>query len=104
MQNATSVPHTDRAHEGEATLLDLRLRRQRVLAWSLTVGTVLITATFFALLSRNDPLLRRIVYGHMVTVADLAAVVIILVMLGSITVFGRHAQRIDALLERRGRE
>ena len=104
MQNATSVPHTDTGRENTATLLDRRLAQQRVLAWCLTAGTVLITATFFALLSRNDPILRHIVYGHTVTVADLAAVVIILVMLGSITVFGRHAQRIDALLERRGRE
>ena len=104
MQNATSVPHIDRAHEAAATLLDLRLRRQRVLAWSLTVGTVLITATFFTLLSRNDPLLRQIVYGHTVTVADLAAVVIILGLLVSVAVFGWYAQRIDTLLERRGRD
>lgn len=104
MQNATSVPQAVSAHESAASLLDRRLGRQRVLAWSMTVGTVSITATFFALLSRNDPLLRQIVYGHTVTVADLAAVVIILGLLLSVAVFGWYAQRIDALLERRGRE
>jgi uncharacterized membrane protein (DUF485 family) len=104
MQNATSVPHVDRADEAAATRLDLRLRRQRVLAWSMTAGTVLITATFFALLSRNNPLLRHIVYGHTVTVADLVAVAIILVMLVSVAVFGWYAQRIDADLQRRGRD
>jgi uncharacterized membrane protein (DUF485 family) len=86
--------------EGTATLLDRRLGRQRVLAWSMTAGTVLITATFFALLSRNDPLLSHIAYGHTVTVANLAAVAIILVMLVSVAVFGWYAQRIDADLRR----
>ena len=104
MQNATSLSHTDRASEGAVTLLDRRLKRQRVLAWSMTAGTVSITATFFALLSRNDPLLRHIVYGHTVTVADLAAVAIILVMLASVAVFGWYAQRIDAHLPQSGRE
>lgn len=104
MQNVTSVPHTDASRENAATLLDRRLGRQRVLAWCLTAGTVLMTATFFALLSRNDPILRHIVYGHTVTVADVAAVVIILVMLMSVAVFGWYAQRIDAHLARRGQE
>ena len=104
MQNITSVPHTDTADENVATLLDRRLARQRVLAWCLTAGTVLMTATFFALLARNDPILRHIVYGRMVTVADLAAVVIILVMLVSVAVFGWYAQRIDAHLAQRGQE
>jgi hypothetical protein len=104
MQNATSVPHTDRAHESTATLLDRRLARQRALAWCLTAGTVLMITTFFALLSRNDPILRHIVYGHTVTVADVAAVVIILVLLASVAVFGWYAQRIDAHLAQRGQE
>ena len=104
MQNATSVPHTDTADENVATLLDRRLGRQRVLAWCLTAGTVLVTTTFFALLSRNDPILRHIVYGRTITVADLAAVVIILAMLVSVAVFGWYAQRIDAHLDQRGQE
>ena len=99
MQNATSFPHTGRARADEG-LLEQRLQRQRVLAWSMTAGTVLITATFFALLSRNDPLLRHIVYGHTITVANLAAVTIILAMLVSVAVFGWYAQRIDVHLER----
>ena len=104
MQNATSVPHTDTGRENTATLLDRRLAQQRVLAWCLTAGTVLMTATFFALLSRNDPILRHIVYGHTVTVADLAAVIIILAMLVSVAVFGWYAQRIDTHLAQRGQE
>ena len=104
MQNVTSVAHTDASRENAATLLDRRLGRQRVLAWCLTAGTVLMTATFFALLSRNDPILRYIVYGRTVTVADLAAVAIILAMSVSVAVFGWYAQRIDAHLAQRGQE
>jgi uncharacterized membrane protein (DUF485 family) len=104
MQNATSVPRTDTARESTAVLLDRRLGRQRVLAWSLTASTVLMTATFFALLSSNHPILRHIVYGRTITVADLAAVAIILVLLVSVAVFGWYAQRIDAQLALRNRE
>jgi uncharacterized membrane protein (DUF485 family) len=92
------------ARDSTAALLEQRLSQQRALAWSLTAATVLVTAIFFALLSRNDPLLRRVIHGHSITLADVAAVAIILAMLVSVAVFGWYAQRIDALLGRRPQE
>jgi uncharacterized membrane protein (DUF485 family) len=96
MQNVTYAPHTDSANH--ALLLERLLRRQRMLAWSLSIGTLLMTASFFSLLSINAPVLRHVVYGRTVTIADAAAVSIILAMLLSVALFGWQARRIDAQL------
>lgn len=93
MQNATSARNTD-----SAVLLERLLRRQRILAWSLSTGTLLVTAAFFSLLATNSPVLRHVVYGQTVTVASVAAVSIILAMLLSVALFGWQARRIDAQL------
>ena len=84
--------------------VDRLLRRQRLLAWALTIATVLTTATFFALLSLDAPILGRIIYGRAVTLANVTAVIIILLLLLSITLFGRRARRIDAHLHAGKRE
>ena len=96
MQNVTCATPSDSPGHTRARLERL-LRRQRLLAWSLSVVTVIMTTSFFALLSVDAPLLRHVVYGRAVTTADAAAVTIILVMLLSVASFGWHAQRIDAL-------
>jgi uncharacterized membrane protein (DUF485 family) len=88
MQNVTSAPQTERL-----------LRRQRLLAWWLSIGTVLVTACFFCMLSMNAPVLSRVVYGRTVTLAALVAVSIILSMLLSVAVFGWQARRMDAQLD-----
>lgn len=97
MQNVTYAPHTDSASH-TALLLERLLRRQRMLAWSLSIGTLLMTASFFSLLSINAPVLRHVVYGRTVTIAAAAAVSIILAMLLSVALFGWQARRIDAQL------
>jgi uncharacterized membrane protein (DUF485 family) len=58
------------------------------------------TVGFFALMSIDAPILSRIAFGHAVTVANVAAVAVILMSLLSIAVFGWQARRIDAQLDR----
>jgi len=88
--------------EGSAAEVDDRLeellRRQRVLAWLLAAGTLSVTVAFFAMMTVAAPLLSRVVFGRSVTLATVAAAVIILLYLVSIAFFGRQADRIDEQL------
>jgi uncharacterized membrane protein (DUF485 family) len=103
MLNASSAPHTDAAPTARDGSLERLLRRQRVLAWSLSLLMVTTTVGFFALMSLDAPILSRIAFGRAVTVANVAAVAIILTSLLCIAIFGWQARRIDAQLDRRDR-
>ena len=80
------------------TSLDRLLRRQRVLAWVLSTLTLTMTVGFFAMMTLAAPLLSRVAFGHSVTIANAAALAIILVFLASIALFGWQAGRIDQQL------
>ena len=80
------------------TPLEALLRRQRVLAWVLSILTLTLTVTFFALMTLAGPLLSRVAFGHSITIANAAALAIILVFLASIGLFGWQAGRIDQQL------
>ena len=80
------------------TPLEVLLRRQRVLAWVLSTLTLTMTVGFFAMMTLAAPLLSRVAFGHSVTIANAAALAIILVFLASIGLFGWEASRIDRQL------
>jgi uncharacterized membrane protein (DUF485 family) len=82
----------------KAVRLERLLHRQRVLAGLLSIGTLTLTVTFFAMMTLAAPLLRQVVFGRSVTLANVAAVSIIVLFLASIAAFGRHATRIDDAL------
>jgi uncharacterized membrane protein (DUF485 family) len=74
------------------------LRRQRVLAWVLSTLTLTLTVVFFAMMTLAAPLLSRVAFGHSITIANAAALAIIVVFLASIALFGWQAGRIDQQL------
>ena len=80
------------------TTLTRLLRRQQVLAWVLSTVTLTLTVVFFAMMTLAAPLLSRVAFGRSITIANAAALVIILVFLGSIGLFGWQAGRIDQQL------
>ena len=80
------------------TPLELLLRRQRVLGWLLSALTLTMTVGFFAMMTLAAPLLSRVAFGRSVTIANVAALTIILVFLASIALFGWQASRIDQQL------
>jgi uncharacterized membrane protein (DUF485 family) len=80
------------------TRLERLLRQQRVLAWVLSTLTLTLTVVFFAMMTLAAPLLSHVAFGHSVTIANAAALVIILVFLASIGLFGWQAGRIDQQL------
>ena len=80
------------------TSLERLLRRQRVLAWVLATLTLTLTVVFFAMMTLATPLLSRVAFGRSVTIANAAALAIILVFLASIALFGWQAGRIDQQL------
>ena len=80
------------------TPLELLLRRQRVLAWVLSTLTLTMTVVFFAMMTLAAPLLSRVAFGRSITIANAAALAIILVFLASIGLFGWQAGRIDQQL------
>jgi len=103
MLNASSAAHTDSPSAARDGSLERLLRRQRVLAWSLSLLMLTTTVGFFALMSLDAPTLSRIAFGRAVTVANVAAVALILTSLLCIAIFGWQARRIDAQLDRRDR-
>src|SRR5882724_4061916 len=80
------------------TTLERLLRRQRILAWLLSTLTLTMTVGFFAMMTLAAPLLSRVAFGRSVTIANVAALAIILVLLASIALFGWQAGRIDQQL------
>jgi uncharacterized membrane protein (DUF485 family) len=80
------------------TPLDRLLRRQRVLAWLLSTLTLTMTVGFFAMMTLAAPLLSRVAFGRSVTIANAAALAIIVVFLASIALFGWQAGKIDQQL------
>ena len=104
MLNASSAPHTDAPPSAaRGGSLERLLRRQRVLAWSLSLLMLATTVGFFALMSLDAPILARIAFGRAVTVANVTAVALILMSLLCIAIFGWQARRIDTQLDRRER-
>ena len=85
------------------TPLERLLRQQRRLAWVLSTLTLTLTVVFFAMMTLAAPLLSRVAFGHSVTIANAAALGIILVFLASIALFGWRAGRIDQQLNARKR-
>jgi len=84
----------DRVHA--SSRLERLLRQQRALAWLLSIATLALTVTFFASMTLAAPLMKQVVIGRSITVANVAAVSIIGLFLLSIAVFGEHANRVDA--------
>lgn len=82
----------------ERILLERLLRRQRILAWLLSAVTLTLTVAFFAMMTLAAPLLSRVAFGRSITLANVAAVTIILVFLASIAIFARQASRLDEQL------
>ena len=80
------------------TSLEQLLGRQRALAWGLSILTLTLTVVFFAMMTLAAPLLSRVAFGHSVTIANAAALGIILVFLASIALFGWQAGRVDQQL------
>ena len=80
------------------TPLERLLRQQRLLAWALSTLTLTLTVVFFAMMTLAAPLLSRVAFGHSVTIANAAALGIILVFLASIALFGWQAGRVDQQL------
>jgi uncharacterized membrane protein (DUF485 family) len=78
--------------------LERLLRRQRILAWVLSALTLTLTVVFFAMMTLAAPLLSRVAFGRSITIANAAALAIIVVFLASITLFGWQAGRIDQQL------
>ena len=87
-----------RGQTSPQTLLERLLRQQRLLAWVLSTLTLTLTVVFFAMMTLAAPLLSRVAFGHSVTIANAAALGIILVFLASIALFGWQAGRIDQQL------
>jgi uncharacterized membrane protein (DUF485 family) len=87
------------------TKIEMLLRRQRALAWLLSILTVTVTVGFFALMNLASAFMSRVVFGHWISLANVAAASIILFFLASIALFARQAAEIDARLRntRRGR-
>ena len=82
--------------EAEApSRLERLLRRQRTLAWLLSIGTFALTVSFFGAMTLAAPLLKTVVIGRSITLANVAAVAIIALFLVAIAVFGRYARQID---------
>lgn len=84
-------------NSGPEPVLERMLRKQRLLAWILSILTFALTVGFFALMGFDAPILSRIVLGHSVTMANALALSIIVVFLLAIGLFGRRANRIDEL-------
>jgi uncharacterized membrane protein (DUF485 family) len=79
-----------------AQLAELQ-RRQRLLAWLLSLLVFGVTVGFFALMGLNVQFLSHIVFGQWITVANVLAALIVVVLLLSVALFGHLASRIDAL-------
>jgi uncharacterized membrane protein (DUF485 family) len=78
--------------------LERLLRRQRILAWLLSIYTFAMTVGFFALMGFDAPILSHIAFGRSITVANAMAACMIVSFVGSIAWFGWRAARIDQLL------
>ena len=87
---------TELSRADASSRLERLLRQQRALAWLLSIATLALTVTFFALMTLAAPLLKQVVIGRSITLANVAAVSIIGLFLLSIAVFGEHANRVDA--------
>lgn len=87
----------DRREPDSGALLAKLRQRQRWLAWVLSALTFSVTVGFFALMGSDAPLLSRVAFGRSITMANTLAASIVVLLLVSIAIFGRLANRIDAL-------
>ena len=90
---------SDRLEPDSGALLAKLRQRQRLLAWLLAAVTFIVTVSFFALMGSDAPLLSRVAFGRSITVANTLAASIVVLLLASIAIFARLANRIDALAE-----
>ena len=95
MRNVTTDAQIEMPASGTDDLLEPLLRKQRILAWLLSILTLTITVGFFAMMNLASPLMSRVVFGRSITVANVAALSIILLFLASIALFGHRANQID---------
>lgn len=86
-----------------ADLLNRLRRRKQRLAWSLSAMTVVATAAYFVAVTSDAPLLARVVLGRNITLAVVAAVLLIALSVFTVIVNARLANRIDALAAARAR-
>jgi uncharacterized membrane protein (DUF485 family) len=98
VRSAVTAPSAEVSRARSAERLELLLGRQRILAWALAILTLTMTVGFFATMTLAAPLMARVAVGHSITTANVAAALIILVFLASISLFGWHASRVDGLL------
>ena len=97
ISNALTEPPS-RAALGHTPSLERALQRQRSLAWLLSTLTLGLTVGFFGMMTLAAQLMSHMAFGHSVTVANVAAVSLILIFLLSTAAFSWHASRIDTLL------
>jgi uncharacterized membrane protein (DUF485 family) len=98
MPNVTSAPRVEPLSPTRHGSIEHLLRRQRALGWSLSLLMLVMTTGFFGLMSLDAPILSRVAFGRAVTLANVAAIGIILMSLLSIAIFGLQARQIDARL------
>ena len=97
ISNALMEPPS-RAALGHTPSLERALQRQRSLAWLLSTLTLGLTVGFFGMMTLAAQLMSHVAFGHSVTVANVAAVSLILIFILSTAAFSWHASRIDTLL------
>lgn len=95
VSSAIEQPSRDAAVARREDRLEILLREQRVIAWSLSIVTLVVTVVFFAMMTMAAPLLARVVLGRSVTLGTVVAVSIIVGYLVSIALFGLHCDRVD---------
>ncbi len=100
--NTVTAARIERGADQSDGRLERLLRRQQVLAWVLSTATLIVTVAFFAMMTLAAPLLARIVLGHSITLATVAAAGIILSYLAAIVFFGFQSSRIDELRRLQG--
>ena len=98
ISNALTEPPSRAAALGHSPSLERALQRQRSLAWLLSTLTLGLTVGFFGMMTLAAQLMSHVAFGHSVTVANVAAVSLILIFLLSTAAFSWHASRVDTLL------
>ena len=99
--SAISRPLTVHPADQSDEHLEQLVRQQRILGWTLSIATLIVTVTFFAMMTLAAPLLARVVLGHSITLATVTAAAIISSYIASIIFFGLRSSRIDRLRQLR---
>jgi uncharacterized membrane protein (DUF485 family) len=99
--SATGRPLTVDSVDHSDERLEQLVRQQRILAWAFSIATLIVTVIFFAMMTLAAPLLSRVVLGHSITLATVAAVIIISSYIAQIIFFGLRSSKIDQLRQLR---